>query len=111
MTADKLSLGDDTEARNRMVRVFFIGLAEDATMDMVPVQSSNLAAVGYDPEAKVLRIRFRSDDQWDYADVPAEKHAAMLKAPSVGIYFHSHIKPHYKATKVQPEPVTGRPTG
>lgn len=80
-------------------------------MQMAVVQSSNLHSVGYDPDTKVLRIRFHSGDAWDYADVPAEKHEGLWAAPSAGIYFHSHIKPHYKATKVEREPVTGQPTG
>lgn len=73
-------------------------------MDMKPVKSSNVNAVGYDPATKQLAIEFKGSGTYYYEDVPPERHAALMGAPgdskhSVGRAFHSHIKPHHPGTK------------
>lgn len=40
------------------------------TMRMIPVDSSNLSAVGHDPVSQILRISFNSGGTYDYFDVP-----------------------------------------
>lgn len=65
---------------------------------MTPVKSSNLAAVHHD--GAHLKVQFTNGATWRYADVPASKYEAMLSAPSVGGYFHKHIRSHYKGEKV-----------
>ncbi len=39
-------------------------------MNRVPVSSSNLAAVGYDPAGKVLEIEFLNGSIYQYFNVP-----------------------------------------
>jgi hypothetical protein len=68
-------------------------------MDRQPVQSSNITSVGYSPESKVLEIEFSSGGIYQYANVPASEHAALIAAPSVGKYFHAHIKSQYSGRK------------
>jgi hypothetical protein len=58
----------------------------------VPVISSNLKSVGYDPKSQTLEIEFLSRDVWRYSNVPPEIHAALMNAPSKGTYFSAHIK-------------------
>jgi hypothetical protein len=64
---------------------------------LVPVVSSQIAAVGYDPTARQLVVRFRGSDRYpeaiySYAGVPAEVAAALVAAESPGSYFHRHIR-------------------
>lgn len=61
-------------------------------VEMKPVKSSNIAAVGYDPEAKTLRVAFLNGSVYTYHDVDADKHAALMGADSVGGHFNAHIK-------------------
>jgi len=62
---------------------------------MVPVVSSNLAAVGYDPMSAEMQIRFNSGGLYSYAGVPASIHAGLMSAPSHGEYFSAFIRGRY----------------
>ena len=48
-------------------------------MNMIPVVSSNVAAVGYEPLSGTLRVRFHSGRCYDYYEVSPELHAEMLR--------------------------------
>lgn len=61
-------------------------------MKMQPVSSSNISEVGYDPETKTLRVKFKKGGMWDYFDVSAEEHEAFISAPSIGKHFLSNIR-------------------
>lgn len=63
---------------------------------MRPVQSSNLAAVGYDPETLTLSIQFQSSPRvYNYRKVPEDEYQALMAAQSVGRYFIQNIKDQY----------------
>lgn len=66
--------------------------------DLTPVQSSNIAAVGHDGDH--LYVQFHGGSTWKYHNVPADQHAEMIKASSVGKFFGKHVKPNFKAEKV-----------
>lgn len=68
-------------------------------MQMVPVSSSNLSAVGYDPTTRVLRIAFHSGT-YDYYDVPASTYSGLMNASSKGQYHHSYIKNNYRYRRI-----------
>jgi hypothetical protein len=73
----------------------------------VPVKSSNIGAIDYDPSSKMLTVQFRSGTTWQYADVPPEEHAALMAADSVGSYFARFIRDLYAANPVDDD-ATGR---
>ncbi len=64
-------------------------------MNMIPVNSSDLAAVGYDAATSTLRISFNSGGLYEYYNVPSHIHQGLMSAPSHGKYFHQHIKDVY----------------
>ena len=68
-------------------------------MNMIPVSSSNLSAVGY--ENHTLYISFHSGGLYSYANVPENVYNALMSAPSHGSYFASHIKNSYHCTKIR----------
>ena len=64
---------------------------------LMPVTSSQIAAVGYDPIARQLVVRFhgcgpRHEAIYFYAGVPAQIAAELIAAESPGAYFHRHIR-------------------
>ena len=73
-------------------------------MRMFDVESSNLAAIGYDPETEVLRVRFKTGGEYEYADVPRETAKSFKTADSVGKFFFSEIKNEFESKKVEVEP-------
>jgi hypothetical protein len=61
-------------------------------MNLIPVSSSNLKAVGYAPETSTLQIAFLNGGLYEYSNVPSTVHAALMSASSKGSYFDAHIK-------------------
>jgi hypothetical protein len=53
-------------------------------MELVPVESSNVAAIGYNAECQLLRVRFRDGSTYDYPATSAEAHQRIMNAPSKG---------------------------
>lgn len=60
---------------------------------MTPVKSSNIKAIGYDPNTKTLTIEFNSGGIYDYPDIEQHEHDSLLSAESIGSHFHKHIRP------------------
>ena len=70
-------------------------------IEMHPVESSQLVAIGHDPETRTLSIRFysgwgekkRVGSLYHYQNFTAEDFAAFRDAESKGKHFGAHIKP------------------
>lgn len=74
------------------------------TPEMIEVQSSNIAAVGYTGVTETLFIRFKGKTTiYAYQDVPAEVHAELMSSESIGRYYAQHIKKVYLNEKVEPD--------
>ena len=76
--------------------------ATPAAPARVPVESSVIAAVGYDAEARALDIEFRSGTARRYLDVPPEIHRALLGAASKGRFYNANIRHRFKSEKLAP---------
>lgn len=66
---------------------------------LLPCSSSNIQELGYCPETKRLRIRFKSGGLYTYADVPESEYEALRAAPSLGKYFHTNIRGNFDHTQ------------
>jgi len=64
-------------------------------MQAVPVHSTTLAAVAYDPAQQRLQLEFRDRTIYHYCGVPPDVHDALLRAPSKGAYFNRVIRPQF----------------
>lgn len=60
-----------------------------------PVESSNIAAIGYDPASKTVQVDFKTGKKYHYQNVPQETFDELKAAPSVGKHLNAHIKPTY----------------
>ena len=65
-----------------------------------PVESSNIAAMGYDKDTKKLHVLFHSGSTYEYADVTPEEHKALKTAQSVGKVFHRLIRGVKQESKI-----------
>ncbi|GAA0305537.1 KTSC domain-containing protein [Kineococcus aurantiacus] len=63
-------------------------------MQIHPVTSGNVASVGYDPDTRTLRVRFRSGGTYDYADVDVALFHQMLQ-PHPWHRLHQQVKKHH----------------
>jgi hypothetical protein len=67
---------------------------------MQPVDSSSLAAVGFDDAARELWVEFASGATYVYADVPQRVYEELLAAGSKGSYFNRAIRNAYAFRKM-----------
>ena len=84
---------------------------EETGMVWQPVESSQIAEIGYDASTATLGIRFKPGkkspaSEYHYANVPVGTHHALITAESVGTYFGQNIKSRpdlYPFVKVEAE--------
>lgn len=62
------------------------------TIEMKPVQSSNIKAVGYEAESQTLAIQFGAGSVYHYSGVPSDVYDDLLKAESFGRFHAQNIK-------------------
>lgn len=67
--------------------------------EMLEIKSRNIKKVGYDADTRRLYVEFHSGRIFSYTDVEPEKFEGLKAAHSAGRYFHTWIRPLYKARK------------
>ena len=65
---------------------------------MLPIESSAIEAIDYEPTRHKLLVTFSGGATYSYAGVPAAKWKALLAAESKGRFINGEIKPHHPAT-------------
>lgn len=68
---------------------------------MINVDSTNLSAVGYDSENKILTIEFNDGGLYEYYDVPQNIYDELMSASSKGSFFHRFIRDAYRTVKIR----------
>jgi len=70
-------------------------------MNRIPVNSSNIRSIGYDPQLAVLEVEFTSGDVYQYFNVPDYLYRQFLSAQSHGQFLDDSIKYNYRYQKVR----------
>ena len=61
-------------------------------MNRTPVESSNLASVGYEVETSTLEIEFHNSGIYQYFGVPENVYQELMNASSKGTYLDQKVK-------------------
>lgn len=69
-------------------------------MNRVPVDSSNIASIGYDENSSTLEIEFHSGAVYQYFDVNVNIYKGIMEAGSKGQYFAQFIKGYFRFVRV-----------
>jgi hypothetical protein len=69
-------------------------------MELHPVKSSNIKAVGYDPDKNRLVVEFHSSKKYAYDNVPPAVFTGFLEARSMGIFFSRNVRGQYPTEKL-----------
>lgn len=69
-------------------------------ISLIPVSSSNLAAVGYNAERYELVIAFLDGSIYRYESVPPEEYRDLMRAESHGEYFVDNIRLIYPYERI-----------
>ena len=64
-------------------------------MQLEPVESSMVAAVGYDANLRALVVLFNSGKAFQYLEVPPEVFQRLINARSKGRFMLDHVIDHY----------------
>lgn len=69
-------------------------------MELLSVNSSNIAGIGYDRTNGVLIVDFNKGGTYAYDNVPEEVYVGLLNAPSAGEYHALNIKNSYPYRRI-----------
>lgn len=70
-------------------------------MDRIPVQSSNVASVGYDEMSATLEVGFNDGSVYQYFGVPPDVYEGLMNTSSKGSFLNHYVKKGgYSYTKV-----------
>lgn len=70
-------------------------------MDYVPVSSTNIAAIAYDDDGRILGVRFAHGGEYWYHGVPRAVYQGFLSAVSKGTYFGMFVRNTYACARVR----------
>lgn len=82
---------------------------EIVQVEMVAVESPNVAAIGYHSERVILAIEMNDGHLYYYLDVPIEHYEGMLKCnqnipgelQSIGAYMRLNLKGNYRYIRIK----------
>jgi len=69
-------------------------------MEMISVDSSNIARIGYDDDSATLGVEFLSGSSYQYFDVPSSVFEAFMSSASKGSFLHSNIRGIYRYSRI-----------
>jgi hypothetical protein len=70
-------------------------------MELEPVTSSVIAAIGYDPKCQWLGVELKTGNLYLYREVPAHIHRAFMAAFSKGSFYNQRIRDDYPFVRVR----------
>jgi hypothetical protein len=75
---------------------------------MIEVESSNVAAIGYDPKKQELYVKFQGDGArlYKYLKVPSLVWEHMQRAQSKGTFLRQILVPYFQFTQIKNPSVT-----
>ena len=70
-------------------------------VEMIPVSSSNVQAIGYNEANQVLYVSFLNNTLYSYQGVPIAEFYGLQNASSVGTYLNQNIKGVYNYQQLE----------
>jgi len=70
-------------------------------MQRLPVDSTDIVSIGYDPKTHVLEIEFKENRIYQYFEVEPHVHQLFMQADSYGEYFYGTINKYYRYERVK----------
>ena len=68
---------------------------------LIAVESSSLAALGYDDLRSILQVQFVDGSIYEYTDVPGLVYHNFRRSDSKGAYFNRHIRRQYRHRRLR----------
>jgi len=68
-------------------------------IEHLPVESSSIKHIGYDPETKELHVTFHDTGKYVYHNVPQETYDGLMASSSKGKFLHHNVKKQHPVLK------------
>lgn len=78
-------------------------------MEMKPVTSSNISAIGFEAASALLHVQFTNGRTYEYQGVAAELFERFEAAESKGRFFAQEIRPKFTGTQFVEQPQAETP--
>ena len=69
-------------------------------MKRLPVDSSAVCSIGYDPKLLLLEIEYTNGSVYDYYGVSPEVYQEFCEADSMGAFVNFRIKPNFECREI-----------
>lgn len=69
-------------------------------MERIPVSSSNVGSIGFEPSTSTLEVEFNNGRIYQYYGVPEHVYEEFIQAASKGTYLNHNIKGTYSFTQI-----------
>jgi len=69
-------------------------------MERVPILSTAVESVGYDPRTHLLEVEYADGGVYRYFGVPPVEYAALMRAGSLGAHLNARIKPRFRFVRL-----------
>ena len=69
-------------------------------MQITSVDSSSIAAIGFDEDSQTLQVEFKNGATYQYFDVPKAIFDGLVSAASVGQFLNQQVKGNYRYSRV-----------
>ena len=71
----------------------------DKPIPLTPVNSSNVAKVGYSPDQQIIAVEFNNGGLYYYYNCDQGLYDSMLKSSSIGSFIAKQLKPAKECVK------------
>jgi hypothetical protein len=72
-------------------------------IELKEVKSSNILAIGYDKDSKILHVKFVGNNVYEYSAVPTELFEAFSGSESKGKFFAANVRGKFQYVKLEKE--------
>lgn len=79
-------------------------------MQRLPVDSSDIVSIGYDPKGRILEIEFKENRIYQYLEVEPDIYEGFMRADSYGEYFYARITKHYRYKRLNGDSEKTKPS-
>ena len=71
------------------------------SVEITPVESSNISGIGYDDATSTMIVQFSRGEKYAFTNVERELYDEFLNAASIGSFFHQKIRKALVGVKVE----------
>jgi hypothetical protein len=69
-------------------------------MEMVPIDSDGVRAIGYDPATQTMHVEFETGALFEYYEVPPDVYQTFMASSAKGSFVSQVLEPGYRSVRL-----------